>query len=173
MSTKISSKDSKIYLFTSENKEESTSSSAVQSLFPSSERMILSEVRSKEGTEVASHMVAATATMVATEETSHMVTEEDTVATNHMEVAEGTKVATKGATNLATEVMARAVNPMIEPSLLATLASIARSLMLAMSLEEKDLTLSELECSKIKTESLREPPSLNLTRRKTLIEHAG
>lgn len=175
MSPKISSKDSKTYSFTSEIKEESTSSSVVPRIFPSSERTILSEVPSKVDTEVASPTVVATATMVAgMEATSHMVTEEDTVATNHMAAAEATKVATKGATKLvATEVVPRAVNQTIEPSLLATSASIARRLTLAKSSEERGLTLSELECSKTKTESLRELPSSNSTRRKTLIEHAG
>lgn len=176
ISPKISSKDSKIYSFTSETKEESTSSSLVPRIFPSSERMTLSELPSKVDMEAASLMVVATATMVvAMEATSHMVTEEVTVATNHMVVAEATKVvAAKGATKLvAAEVVPRAVNPTIEPSLLATSASIARRLMLAKCSEEKDLTHAELECSKTKTESLRELPSSNSNRRKTLIEHAG
>ena len=44
-------------------------------------------------------------------------------------VAEATKVATKGATNLEIEVAPREASPMIEPSSLATLGSIAKSLM--------------------------------------------
>lgn len=42
-----------------------------------------------------------------------------------------------------------------------------------MSSEERDLALSELECSKTRMESSRELPSLNLTPRKTQIERAG
>jgi hypothetical protein len=115
-------------------------------------------------------MVIIVVDMVAT---SHMVTEEATVATSHtaVVVAGATKVATKGATRLvAIEVVPREDSPMIELSSLATSASIAKSLMLAMSLEEKDLALSELECSKTRMESSRGLPSLNLITKKMQIE---
>lgn len=135
--------------------------------------MTPSEALSKGDTEVDSPMVAdmviIVVDMVAT---SHMVTEEATVVTSHtvVVVAGATKVATKGATRLAIEVVPREDSPMIELSSLATSASIAKSLMLAMSLEEKDLALSELECSKTRMESSRELPSLNLITKKMQIE---
>lgn len=103
--------------------------------------MTPSEALSKGDTEEDSPMVAdmviIVVDMVAT---SHMVTEEATVVTSHTVVvpAGATKVATKGATRLAIEVVPREDSPMIELSSLATSASIAKSLMLAMSLEEKD-----------------------------------
>jgi hypothetical protein len=42
-----------------------------------------------------------------------------------------------------------------------------------MSSEERDLALSELECSKTRMESSRELPSLNLITRKMQIERVG
>ena len=110
MCLKISSKDSKIFSFTSENREGSTSSSAGPSLFLNSEKTIPSEAPSKGDTEVASPMVAvATVIMVDTGATSRTAaTEVATVAaTSHTVVVAGaTKAATKGATAVAIEEVA-------------------------------------------------------------------
>lgn len=129
MSLKTSSKDSKIFSFISENREGSTSSLVVPSLYLNLERMIPSEVQLKEDMEAPNHTVVDMVTMEDTVATSHMATEVATVETNHMVVAEATKVATKEATSLVIEEVPRAASPTTEPSLLATLASIAKSLM--------------------------------------------
>ena len=91
--------------------------------------MIPSEALFKGDMEVANPMVVDMVTMLDMAATSHMATEEATVVTNHTVVAEATKVGTKGATNLEIEVAPREASPMIEPSSLATLGSIAKSLM--------------------------------------------
>ena len=135
MCLKISSKDSKIFSFTSENREGSTSSSAGPSLSPNSEKTIPSEAPSKGDTEVASPMVAvATVIMVDTVATSRTAaaTEVATVAaTSHTVVVVGaTKVATKAATAAAIEeVVPREGSPTTGLYSWATSASVARSLM--------------------------------------------
>lgn len=134
MCLKISSKDSKIFSFTSENREGSTSSSAGPSLSPNSEKTIPSEAPSKGDTEVASPMVAAaTVIMVDTVATSRTAaTEVATVAaTSHTVVVAGaTKVATKAATAVAIEeVVPREGSLTTGLCSWATSASIAKSLM--------------------------------------------